>query len=64
MGSIVVSDLDYAPPEADTLFFEVNFGVGPGEHAAILGPNGADNSTNPGHPHSSAATQSLTRVRP
>ncbi len=45
MSSIVVSDLAYAPPGADQLFFEVAFGVGPGEHAAIVGPNGVGKST-------------------
>ena len=45
MSAIVVSDLDYAPPAADSLFFDVNFGVSPGEHAAIVGPNGAGKST-------------------
>ena len=48
MGSIVVSDLDYTPPVTGTLFFEVNFCVGPGGHAAIIGPNGVGNSTIPG----------------
>jgi len=41
----VVSDLAYAPPGADQLFFEVNFGVAPGEHAAIVGANGVGKST-------------------
>lgn len=45
MSSIVVSDLDYAPPGADSLFFDVSFGVSPGDHAAIIGPNGAGKST-------------------
>ncbi|MEM7091916.1 MAG: ATP-binding cassette domain-containing protein [Actinomycetota bacterium] len=45
MGSIVVSDLDYAPPGAEPLFFDVSFGVSPGEHAAIVGPNGVGKST-------------------
>jgi len=45
MSGIVVSDLDYAPPGADALFFEVSFGVSPGEHAAIVGPNGVGKST-------------------
>jgi ATPase subunit of ABC transporter with duplicated ATPase domains len=46
VSSIVVSDLDYAPPGADSLFFDVSFGVSPGDHAAIIGPNGAGKSTN------------------
>jgi len=45
MSSIVVSDLAYAPPGADQIFFDVNFGVSPGEHAAIVGANGAGKST-------------------
>ncbi|MFT7648890.1 MAG: ATPase subunit of ABC transporter with duplicated ATPase domains [Candidatus Poriferisodalaceae bacterium] len=45
MSSIVVSELDYAPPGADSLFFDVSFGVSPGEHAAIVGPNGVGKST-------------------
>jgi len=45
MSSIVVSDLAYAPPGADQLFFEVGFGIAPGEHAAIVGANGVGKST-------------------
>lgn len=45
MGSIVVSELEYAPPGCDSLFFDVGFGVGPGEHAALVGPNGVGKST-------------------
>ncbi len=45
MSSIVVSDLDYAPPGGDSLFFDISFGVSPGEHAVIVGPNGAGKST-------------------
>jgi len=45
MSAIVVSDLDYAPPAAESLFFDVSFGVSPGEHAAIVGPNGVGKST-------------------
>lgn len=41
----MVSDLDYAPPGAEPLFFDVSFGVSPGEHAAIVGPNGVGKST-------------------
>jgi ATPase subunit of ABC transporter with duplicated ATPase domains len=44
-GSIVVSNLEYAPPGADSLFFDVAFGVGPGEHAALVGANGVGKST-------------------
>ncbi len=45
MSSIVISDLDYAPPGADSLFFDVSFNVAPGDHAAIVGANGAGKST-------------------
>ncbi|MEI7619602.1 MAG: ATP-binding cassette domain-containing protein, partial [Actinomycetota bacterium] len=45
VSSIVVSGLEYAPPGADVLFFDVGFGVSPGEHAAIVGPNGVGKST-------------------
>lgn len=45
MSSISVSELAYSPPGADQLFFEVSFGVAPGEHAAIVGPNGVGKST-------------------
>ncbi|MGE0726425.1 MAG: ABC-F family ATP-binding cassette domain-containing protein [Acidimicrobiia bacterium] len=45
MSSIVVSELDYAPPGGDSLFFDVSFGVAPGEHAALVGANGVGKST-------------------
>ena len=45
MSGISVSELDYAPPGAEPLFFDVSFGVSPGEHAAIVGPNGVGKST-------------------
>ena len=45
MSSVVVSELAYSPPGADQLFFDVSFGVAPGEHAAIVGPNGVGKST-------------------
>jgi ATPase subunit of ABC transporter with duplicated ATPase domains len=45
VSSIVVSELAYSPPGADQLFFDVSFGVSPGEHAAIVGPNGVGKST-------------------
>lgn len=45
MTSIVVSELAYAPPGADQLFFDVSFGIAPGEHAAIVGANGVGKST-------------------
>jgi ATPase subunit of ABC transporter with duplicated ATPase domains len=45
VSSIVVSELEYAPPGRDSLFFDVSFGVAPGEHAALVGPNGVGKST-------------------
>ncbi len=45
VSSIVVSDLDYAPPGGDSLFFDISFGISPGDHAAIVGPNGVGKST-------------------
>ena len=45
MSSIVVSELEYGPPGADQLFFDVSFKVAPGEHAAIVGANGVGKST-------------------
>jgi ATPase subunit of ABC transporter with duplicated ATPase domains len=40
-----VSELAYSPPGVEQLFFDVSFGVAPGEHAAIVGPNGVGKST-------------------
>lgn len=45
MSSISVSELDYAPPGADSLFFDVSFGISPGDKAALIGPNGVGKST-------------------
>jgi len=45
VSGIVISDLDYAPPGADSLFFDISFGVSPGDHAAIVGANGVGKST-------------------
>ena len=45
MSSIVISDLDYAPPGADSLFFDISFNVSPGDHAVIVGANGVGKST-------------------
>ena len=45
VSSIVISELEYAPPGADQLFFDVSFGVAPGEHASLVGANGVGKST-------------------
>jgi ATPase subunit of ABC transporter with duplicated ATPase domains len=45
VSSIVVSELEYAPPGADSLFFDVSFGISPGEHASLVGANGVGKST-------------------
>ncbi len=41
----MVSELEYAPPGRDSLFFDVSFTVGPGERAVIVGVNGIGKST-------------------
>ena len=45
MSSIVVSEVEFAHPGGEPLFFDVSFTVSPGEHAAIVGGNGAGKST-------------------
>ena len=45
MSTIVVSELEYAPPGRDSLFFDVSFGVGAGDVAALIGANGVGKST-------------------
>ncbi len=45
MSTIVVSELEYAPPGRDSLFFDVSFTVSPGERAVLVGVNGVGKST-------------------
>ena len=45
MAHIAVSELEYAPPGSDSLFFDLSFNVAPGEHAALVGVNGVGKST-------------------
>jgi ATPase subunit of ABC transporter with duplicated ATPase domains len=45
VSHITVSELEYAPPGSDSLFFDLAFTVAPGEHAALVGPNGVGKST-------------------
>ena len=45
MSSIIVSELEYAPPASEPLFFDVSFAIKPGEHAAVIGANGVGKST-------------------
>jgi ATPase subunit of ABC transporter with duplicated ATPase domains len=45
MSHITVSELEYAPPGSDSLFFDLSFTVAPGEHPALVGTNGVGKST-------------------
>jgi ATPase subunit of ABC transporter with duplicated ATPase domains len=45
VSHITASELEYAPPGSDSLFFDVSFTVAPGEHAALIGVNGVGKST-------------------
>jgi ATPase subunit of ABC transporter with duplicated ATPase domains len=45
VGHVNVSELEWAPPGHDALFFDVGFAVSPGEHAALIGVNGVGKST-------------------
>jgi len=45
MGSLQVSHLAWSIPGGATLFGDVSFAVGEGEHAALVGANGAGKST-------------------
>src|SRR5688572_32943769 len=45
MGHIAVSNLAYAHPGGDTLFFAVSFRLPAGRHAGLVGVNGVGKST-------------------
>jgi ATPase subunit of ABC transporter with duplicated ATPase domains len=45
VSHISVSELEYAPPGSDSLFFDLSFTVSPGQHAALIGVNGVGKST-------------------
>jgi ATPase subunit of ABC transporter with duplicated ATPase domains len=45
VSHIAASELEWAPPGHDALFFDVGFTVAPGEHAALIGVNGVGKST-------------------
>lgn len=45
MSHVAVAELEYAPPGADSLFFDLSFTVAPGEHVALVGVNGVGKST-------------------
>ncbi|HVL96902.1 MAG TPA: ABC-F family ATP-binding cassette domain-containing protein [Solirubrobacteraceae bacterium] len=45
MGHIAVSNLAYAHPGGDTLFFDVSFRLPAGRHAGLVGANGVGKST-------------------
>src|SRR4051794_27475382 len=45
MAHVHVSNLAYAHPGGDTLFFDVSFKVPAGRHAALIGTNGVGKST-------------------
>ncbi len=45
MAYLHVSDLAYAHPGGDTLFYDVSFKLPAGSHAGLVGPNGVGKST-------------------
>src|SRR4051812_4549213 len=45
MAHVAVSNLSYAHPGGDTLFFDVSFRLPAGRHAGLIGTNGVGKST-------------------
>src|SRR3954452_16683883 len=45
MAHVAVSNLAYAHPGGDTLFFDVSFRLPAGRHAGLIGTNGVGKST-------------------
>src|SRR4051812_42860218 len=45
MGHVAVSNLAYAHPGGDTLFFDVSFRLPAGRHAGLIGTNGVGKTT-------------------
>src|SRR4051795_8079558 len=45
MGHVAVSNLAYAHPGGDTLFYDVSFRLPAGRHAGLIGTNGVGKST-------------------
>lgn len=45
MSHLHVTDLSYAHPGGDTLFYDVTFKLAPGKHAGLVGVNGVGKST-------------------
>ncbi|MEA2295010.1 MAG: hypothetical protein QOE86_2649, partial [Solirubrobacteraceae bacterium] len=45
MGHIAISNLAYAHPGGDTLFYDVSFRLPAGKHAGLIGTNGVGKST-------------------
>ena len=45
MGHIAVSELAYAHPGGESLFFDVSFTISPGEKVGLIGDNGVGKTT-------------------